>query len=330
LIDAKGKLTEPLALIPAGFDKSPAGADLSEEVFLLASRLTPLVNVDLLIQDTQGRTLLTWRYDQWFGPGWHFPGGIIRLGETAATRILAVARLELGTTVVFNDEPVQVVELIDPHQTDRSHHISLLYRCRISGCLPESGQYRSGPPRPGQWAWHVDAPVNLLSEQQAYVRYFKRFRRPSLFRSLTAHIPSQQWLRYLLVGVWNTVFAYASFALLTYWLTPLMPASYMVASLLSSFLNITVSFLGYKWWVFKTKGHYLREWLKALMVYSGSIAIGLALLPPTVYAITRLTHDPVKAPYIAGALLMGFNVLISFFGHRQFTFKVPKQPSGLG
>ncbi len=315
-------MTEQSEIVTADVVKSPEGADLSEEMFLLASRLTPLVNVDLLIQDRQGRTLLTWRDDAWFGPGWHIPGGIIRLGESAGARIQAVAQSELATTVTFVAEPVQVLQLFDPDKSDRSHHISLLYRCRLAGCLAESEQYQSGSPRPGQWAWHVDTPKDLLVEQHAYAKHFNRPRRASIFRSLTAHFPSRQLLRYLVVGIWNTVFGYASFALLTYWLTPLIPASYMVASLLSSLVNITVSFLGYKWWVFKTQGNYLREWLKALMVYSGSIAIGLVLLPPTVAAITWLTQDPVKAPYIAGAALMGFNVLISFIGHRRFTFRI--------
>jgi colanic acid biosynthesis protein WcaH len=51
---------------------------LPEPVFLLISRLTPLLGVDLLIQDALGHTLLTWRHDAHYGPGWHVPGGILR------------------------------------------------------------------------------------------------------------------------------------------------------------------------------------------------------------------------------------------------------------
>src|SRR6185295_12919473 len=69
--------------------------DLPEDMFLLVSRLTPLVNVDLLIKDNQNRTLLTWRDDEYYGAGWHIPGGIIRFRETAADRVLAVGRGEL-------------------------------------------------------------------------------------------------------------------------------------------------------------------------------------------------------------------------------------------
>ena len=115
-------------------------------------------------------------------------------------------------------------------------------------------------------------------------------------------------------------FAYGTFALLTAFLDNYMPASYMAASLLSSLLNITVSFLGYKWFVFKTKGNYLREWVRSLMVYSGAIALGLALLAPTVFAVSYVTGNPRGAPYIAGALLTGMQVILSIIGHKRFSF----------
>lgn len=139
--------------------------------------------------------------------------------------------------------------------------------------------------------------------------------------SLTRHIPPGQLGRYLLVGVWNTAFAYGTFVLFTALLDRYMPASYMAASLLSSLLNITVSFLGYKWFVFKTKGNYLKEWVRCVTVYSGSIVLGLALLPPAVFLVSYLTGNPGTAPYIAGALVLGVQVVLSFLGHRTFSFK---------
>ena len=48
---------------------------LPEEVFLFISRLISMVSVDWLIQDEQKGTLLTWRDDEHFGPGWHLPEG---------------------------------------------------------------------------------------------------------------------------------------------------------------------------------------------------------------------------------------------------------------
>jgi putative flippase GtrA len=96
---------------------------------------------------------------------------------------------------------------------------------------------------------------------------------------------------------------------------------YLAASLRSSLINITVSYLGYKWFVFKTRGHYWREWRRCVLVYSGGIALGLILLPPTVWLVTHVTGNPRMAPYLAGALLLGFQVILSFIGHKTFSFR---------
>ena len=149
----------------------------------------------------------------------------------------------------------------------------------------------------------------------------KLVRRIPGLAKITSHIPPRQFARYLLVGVWNTGFAYGTYAALTAWLTPKIPHAYIVASLLSGVLNITVAFLGYKWFVFRTKGNYLKEWLRSLAVYSGSLLLGLLLLPVVVEAVRRFTGNGRSAPYIGGALLMGATVIYSFFGHRRFTFR---------
>lgn len=143
----------------------------------------------------------------------------------------------------------------------------------------------------------------------------------SILPKLTTHIPAGQLGRYLAVGIWNTVFGYSTFAFFTALLDRYIPASYMAASLLASVLNITVSFLGYKWFVFQTQGNYLKEWSRCLVVYSGSILVGLILLPPMVFSVTYLTSNPKAAPYIAGALLLGVQVVLNFLGHNAYAFR---------
>lgn len=69
---------------------------LPKEIFLFVSRIAPLVNVDLLIQDDAERTLLTWRDDEFFGTACHVPGSVIRYKEMAADRTGPCAREELG------------------------------------------------------------------------------------------------------------------------------------------------------------------------------------------------------------------------------------------
>jgi len=144
---------------------------LPEDVFRFVSRLTPLVNVDLLIQDDQSRTLLTWRADEFYGPGWHVPGGIIRYKESAVDRIRACARAELGADVAPEPAPVLVLEDI-AEQVTRGHHISLLYRCRLLTPPDEARRSVSDPPSSGQWRWHDRRPSDLLDEQRAYARFF--------------------------------------------------------------------------------------------------------------------------------------------------------------
>ena len=139
---------------------------------------------------------------------------------------------------------------------------------------------------------------------------------------LGRHVPREQFGRYVIVGVWNTLFGYGAYAALTAALTPVVPHSYILASIIAAPLNITVSYLGFKWFVFKTQGNYLREWTRALMVYGIAVVLGIMLLPPLVFLVRLVTGLDRAAPYIAGALLMGFNVIYSFLGHKNFSFRV--------
>src|SRR5437899_2935742 len=109
----------------------------------------------------------------------------------------------------------------------------------------------------------------------------------SWMKRLVARYPPGQFGRYLMVGIWNTLFGYALYAGLTAVLTPQIPHAFIVASVLGSLLNINVAFLGYKWFIFKTKGNYLREWARCVVVYSGGILIGIVLLPILVFELRR-------------------------------------------
>jgi putative flippase GtrA len=142
-----------------------------------------------------------------------------------------------------------------------------------------------------------------------------------LSAKIAGHIPPGQFGRYLLVGACNTLFGYGSFVFFTAILTPIVPHGYILASVMSSLLNISVSFLGYKWFVFKTKGNYLREWIRCVGVYSGGILFGVLALPVLVTVIRHNTRFFNQAPYIAGAFLTAFMVLYSFLGHKKFSFK---------
>lgn len=146
---------------------------------------------------------------------------------------------------------------------------------------------------------------------------------PPWVKRLTSHIPPGQLARYLVVGVWNTIFGYSSFALINWLLYRRgVSASYVYAQFFSNFINITVSYLGYKFFVFRTKGNYLREWLKAMGVYWSGFLPGLILLPALVKFLQYGMHVSIKtAPYIASAILLVFGVFYSFIGHKNVTFR---------
>lgn len=147
---------------------------LPEAVFDLVTRLTPMVNVDLLLKNSENRTLLTWREDRFYGPVWHIPGGIIRFKETAAQRIRKVAETELGTTVEFNETPLAITEMMNQGRDTRGHFISLLYECRLTGPLAPHLAHTSGTPQHGAWAWHETLPDELIAPQHVYRKFIER------------------------------------------------------------------------------------------------------------------------------------------------------------
>lgn len=144
---------------------------LPEPVFLFVSRITPLINVDLLIQDQAGKTLLSWRDDGYHEPGWHIPGGIIRYKETAADRIRECARTELGAEVIFDSRPLTIVEIIHPERRDRGHSISLLYRCTLASTPREDLRYAGGTARACQWMWHSTCPHDIIGVHEVYRKF---------------------------------------------------------------------------------------------------------------------------------------------------------------
>jgi len=142
---------------------------LPEDVFLLISRLTPMINVDLLIKDEKGRVLLSWRDDRYCGKGWHIPGGIIRFKEKAIERIEKVALNEIGTKVEFEEKPIAINELMLNENT-RGHFISFLYKCFLpSSFIPDNKELKEDDV--GYLKWHDCCPENFLEVQKIYKKF---------------------------------------------------------------------------------------------------------------------------------------------------------------
>ncbi|HIJ38622.1 MAG TPA: NUDIX domain-containing protein [Rhodospirillaceae bacterium] len=163
------KIDEAIAVLDRAAPRPTVG--LPDDVFYYISRTTPLVNVDLLIKDENGRTLLAWRNDRYCDVGWHVPGGIIRFKETYETRVEKVALSEIGVPVAFDRAPLAVTNMIHTDRDVRGHFISLLINCRLSSAFVPDNRTRSASDG-GFLQWHDCCPDNLIPFHHVYRPFF--------------------------------------------------------------------------------------------------------------------------------------------------------------
>jgi len=119
--------------------------------------------------------------------------------------------------------------------------------------------------------------------------------------------------RYLLAGAWNTAFGYLCGVSMYYLFGDWMGV--LIVAILSNILAISMSFLTHKVFVFKTKGNWIREYLRAYLVYGLSAIVGILLLMIFVELLD------IKF-WLAQALVILLTVIISYIGHKKFTFKI--------
>lgn len=136
----------------------------------------------------------------------------------------------------------------------------------------------------------------------------------------------QLWLahqtkwRFLLVGIWNTIFGYSAFVGLDILFTYLFPKrylAYMSAAILSNILAIINAFIFHKYITFKSKVRgkaIIAEFVRFFSTYLFTMILGLILLP---FFVEVMGIDP----KISGALLIPVTVIISYFGHSRFSFR---------
>lgn len=148
---------------------------LGEDWFLTISSLTPMVNVDLLLQrsgSTGRETLLTWRDDAFYR-GWHFPGGVVRFQEDLGTRVKRVALTELGQSVTKIEGPLVVRNIVNPSRRLRGHFVSLLFRAELDGePVHERAAASGNSAEAGQWHWFEFPPTSLIPQHREYERFF--------------------------------------------------------------------------------------------------------------------------------------------------------------
>lgn len=121
----------------------------------------------------------------------------------------------------------------------------------------------------------------------------------------------KQKITYFITGAWNTLFGYGSFVLLYGMLS--QKINYTIILTLSYILSITNAYIGYKLFVFKTKGGFLREYLRFYVVYGGAYVVNIVLFPVlTVYMGIN--------PYFAQVIITFFIVVFSYISHKNYSF----------
>ena len=119
-------------------------------------------------------------------------------------------------------------------------------------------------------------------------------------------------LAYLLTGAWNTVFGMGLYAIVYYLWGEYV--NYLVLSILVNIVAITNAFLCYKFFVFRTKGNWLREYIRCYVVY-GSVSLC------NTGVLWLLVHFFNMNPAWANALGTGFVAFVSYFAHKYYSFR---------
>jgi putative flippase GtrA len=103
----------------------------------------------------------------------------------------------------------------------------------------------------------------------------------------------------------------------------------MMLVIIANILAITNAYIVYKLFVFRTKGNYLREYLRFYVVYGLVFVIAIALFPFFMeivipfFAKHFLYYQGIfkyKA-YISQMCITGVTMFISYFGHEKFSYR---------
>jgi putative flippase GtrA len=123
---------------------------------------------------------------------------------------------------------------------------------------------------------------------------------------------NSQKIRYLVVGGINTIFGYVIGVAI--YKALINQLNIISIGIISNVLCITLSFCTYKIFVFRTKGNWFSEYLKAYIVYGGMAIVGVILL----WLFVDIGGLNI---WVSQALIILSTVIFSYIGHARFTFK---------
>jgi len=136
------------------------------------------------------------------------------------------------------------------------------------------------------------------------------------------HLPK---VRFVLVGLWNTIFSYLIFVGLDYlfniFFSPRYVA-YMSAAVLASILAIINAYIFHKLVTFRSTVRgvaIIIEFTRFFSMYLLSFFLSLVILP----VFVELFH---LDPKIAGAMLIPITTITSYLGHSRFSFRQDNHP----
>lgn len=121
-----------------------------------------------------------------------------------------------------------------------------------------------------------------------------------------------QLLRYLIIGGYNTVFGYLSFVLIIIICGDFL--HYTVVTILNHFIALTNSFVTQRYFVFRSRNCWKKDFIRFQFAYLGLLPVGLMLL--------WFFHELIGLEIlVAQAVALIFMVFASFLANRYFTFR---------
>lgn len=133
-------------------------------------------------------------------------------------------------------------------------------------------------------------------------------------RNVIGRLTRDQRVRFLAVGATNTVVGYLVFSGFTLWVFADVYLGYLLSLALSYAVGITLAFVLYRRFVFLVHGHLLRDFARFVSVYLVAIGINAPALP----LLVEVAHVP---PLLAQLIILVATTLLSFFGHKKFSFR---------
>ena len=121
-----------------------------------------------------------------------------------------------------------------------------------------------------------------------------------------------QRIVFLLVGGINTIVGFGWFALFEF--TVGVHYGYLVSLACAHAASVLCAFVLYRRFVFRVRGHVLRDLGRFEMVYLVAIGINFLALP----LLVEIGH---LVPLAAQALIVLVTTMVSYFGHRYFSFR---------